>query len=1192
MSHVGLDLTFLNLQSGSSPVGQAPETGWRGDFLAQLFSFDLDLKQYLGASALKGVDDAVQAGEGSNGSPPFQGPEAGDSSMEWRDVLPSAADQGTFSDPAPSSGIEASHKDRPVSERTTGNLDARRPPELDLMGDLEIRALGEPGKGSLFEAPGGSTGSSAGQGSTPVDSTAKRDHRVPISEADPKSPQGPGPASQEVEGNRQVGQGPSDAKGSDRDPPKAESEATPGRATSVPPGTSSSRLPKAFDPDLRGWARGRAAAWHSIENPVQVFRTAAVGGNEAPGNVARTGVKPVEGQRAAGVPSRPGIASQFSPSEGAKHAQIPQDRSWILNAGTGLAARVERGHSDGTGDVSRTPAQSSSSQVPRSVSGFGHHDDGLDAVARQPQQARVTEGSSSSASRSSSTARSNDPAPEGIRPSPENRAPGSEAGRGAVRADEIPRLGRPSREADDLLRPLTRYTQSTPRRPVDTGLLLRGLDRFSGPVGLQAQASRWGSEPGGQPSKPEIGPDAQPKGDTVRPEANSDRPTARPSSAVVERVVGQEQLPSVESRLETGSESGAKTGSKRDEIVESPPRTLPDISAKRASASDRGTLRVQTTPSSNQAPPAEGARSPRNNTGTAESRTQTEQLRRSGEDSLLQSRPDDTTRKRAEGSPKEDSPSELRPVRTDWDSSSRSPAVRGVKVPLPPEQLRRSGEDSLLQSRPDDTTRKRAEGSPKEDSPGEHRPVRMNWDSSSRSPAVRGVKVPLPPLAATVQSESPVGRNPLNWVREMGGSTLDAEKESSELGMIPKKVQEVATQAARMPARTQAEPIRISALEDRVLREGLEPRRTLPDSQSNPVRFQPSKSDSDLLNGRSQPEVQVSRVFEQSDPVLDQNSRSTVPAWPRAPVVVEKDLRGENRGRQRNSLPVQGALGQTAHTVLKNPEPVAWIQGREELPPGPEEPEAKPGTEEQKKTFSATQQEDSERPVLVRHRSSENRDSSSDRVRGESGEKLGVVEARRPGGRGEVTLSARATSLDARDSAQALQLAYSGSSRASLGSELSQQGTPAWLKSPTAFVDAVASQFVQHSRFLKGGETVRFEIQLNPEFLGKIRIKTSLNQQNKLAVEIEVDDPEVRELLEQRLPALVEELQGMGVEPDRLKVDGFSSHSQSDAQQQEGQRREQSAGSKSWSRPNRDESEEDLPDRSEVEDLEGIHYFA
>ena len=191
-----------------------------------------------------------------------------------------------------------------------------------------------------------------------------------------------------------------------------------------------------------------------------------------------------------------------------------------------------------------------------------------------------------------------------------------------------------------------------------------------------------------------------------------------------------------------------------------------------------------------------------------------------------------------------------------------------------------------------------------------------------------------------------------------------------------------------------------------------------------------------------------------------------------------------------------------------------------------------------------------------------------------------------------MTSSTKATFLDARDTSQAQQVAYSSSSRSTSGPELSQQGTPAWLKSPTAFVDAVANQFVQHSRFLKGGETVRFEIQLKPEFLGKIRIKTSLNQENKLAVEIEVDDPKVREVLEQRIPALVEKLQGMGVEPDRLRVDGFSSHSQSDAQQQEGQRREQPTAAKNWSRPNSDETEEDLPDRSELDDDGGIHYFA
>ena len=505
----------------------------------------------------------------------------------------------------------------------------------------------------------------------------------------------------------------------------------------------------------------------------------------------------------------------------------------------------------------------------------------------------------------------------------------------------------------------------------------------------------------------------------------------------------------------------------------------------------------------------------------------------------------------------------------------------------------RSGEDLVLQSRPDDATRKSAGRSPEEDSPSEHRPVRVDRESGSPSPAARGVKVvPLPPFAAAVQSESPVGRRPLNWTREMGGAMLDAEGESTELGIFTKKVQEGSTQAVRTPVRTELEPTRISALEDRILREGLGRRGTLPESQSNPVRFQPVRSDREILNGRSQPDVHVSRVLEQSDPVLDQNARSFVAGWTRSPVVLEKELRGESRGRQRNSLPVNGAFSQTTRPVLKNPEPVEWIQGREELPPNPEEPlEAKPDNGEQRKSFPETEQEDSDRPVLARHRSSETKDSS-DRVWGESGEKLGVVQARRPGGRGDMTSSTKSTFLDARDTSQAQQVAYSSSSRSTSGPELSQQGTPAWLKSPTAFVDAVANQFVQHSRFLKGGETVRFEIQLKPEFLGKIRIKTSLNQENKLAVEIEVDDPKVREVLEQRIPALVEKLQGMGVEPDRLRVDGFSSHSQSDAQQQEGQRREQPTAAKNWSRPNSDETEEDLPDRSELDDDGGIHYFA
>ncbi len=654
--------------------------------------------------------------------------------------------------------------------------------------------------------------------------------------------------------------------------------------------------------------------------------------------------------------------------------------------------------------------------------------------------------------------------------------------------------------------------------------------------------------------------------------------TSATHRAVVERV-GQEQPPSVESRPESGSEWGSKTGLKRHEIAEFRPGFLSDVPAKGANSPDREALRAQMSLSPKQAPPAESAGSLRDNPSGVD------QERRLGTGTRSQG-----FSQASNGSPRAIEPS-ASPQGLGGSTTTRS-LTGTAETHTQMEQPGRSGEDLVPQARPDDATRKSAGRGPEEDGTREHRPVRVDRESGSQSPVASGVKVPLPPSAAAVQSEWPVGRRPVNWVRQMGGDMLDAEGESTELEIPTKKVQEGTTQAGRTPARMEPEATLLSALEDRILREGLGSRRTLPESQSNPVRFQPVRSDSDILKGRSEPEVPVSRVLEQSDPLLDQNARSVVAGWAGTPVVLEKELRGESRGRQRNSLPVNGALSQTTRPVLKSPEPVERIQGRQALPSNPEEPlEAEPDTREPRKTFAETEQEDSDRPVLSRRKSSETKDSS-DRVWGESSEKLGVVQAGRPGGRGYMTSSPKATSLDARDSSQAPQVAYSSSSRSSSGLELSQQGTPAWLKSPTALVDAVANPFVQHSRFLKGGETLRFEIQLQPEFLGKIRIKTSLSQQKELAVEIEVDDPKVREVLEQRLPALMEKLQGMGVEPDRLKVDGFSSQSQFDAQQEEGQRREQPTATKSWSRPNPDEAEEDLPDRPELDDDEGIHYFA
>ncbi len=267
------------------------------------------------------------------------------------------------------------------------------------------------------------------------------------------------------------------------------------------------------------------------------------------------------------------------------------------------------------------------------------------------------------------------------------------------------------------------------------------------------------------------------------------------------------------------------------------------------------------------------------------------------------------------------------------------------------------------------------------------------------------------------------------------------------------------------------------------------------------------------------------------------------------------------------------------------------IRGGEGVAPRPEEhPEPEPDTRQPKKAFADSDQQDSHRPRTTEDKAVDPREYSSERV-WKAGESRGLFQAGTADRAVDLSLPSKGASLEAGNSSQG-QDGSNSSSRSAGGSELSRQSIPVWLQSPSAFVDSVAHRFVQHSRFLRNGETVRFDIELKPEFLGKIRIKTSLNHKNELAVEIKVDDPDVREALEQRLPALVEKLQAMGVEPDRLKVDGFSSHSQSDAQQQEGQRRGQPGAAKTWSQRGADEGEEESSEWPEDLEGEGIHYFA
>ena len=192
-------------------------------------------------------------------------------------------------------------------------------------------------------------------------------------------------------------------------------------------------------------------------------------------------------------------------------------------------------------------------------------------------------------------------------------------------------------------------------------------------------------------------------------------------------------------------------------------------------------------------------------------------------------------------------------------------------------------------------------------------------------------------------------------------------------------------------------------------------------------------------------------------------------------------------------------LGQGTPPVSSNLWPDESIRGGEGVPPKPEEhPEPEPDTRQPKKAFPDSEREDSQRPPTTGDKAVDPKDYSSERV-WKAGERNGLFQAGTADRAVDLSLPWKGTSLEAGNSSQA-QDVTNGSSHSSGGSELSRQSIPVWLQSPTAFVDSVANQFVRHSRFLRNGETLRFDIELQPEFLGKIRIKTSLNHKNELAV--------------------------------------------------------------------------------------------
>lgn len=110
-----------------------------------------------------------------------------------------------------------------------------------------------------------------------------------------------------------------------------------------------------------------------------------------------------------------------------------------------------------------------------------------------------------------------------------------------------------------------------------------------------------------------------------------------------------------------------------------------------------------------------------------------------------------------------------------------------------------------------------------------------------------------------------------------------------------------------------------------------------------------------------------------------------------------------------------------------------------------------------------------------------------------------------------------------------------------------KDGTPATIRSeapqglqPQAAAppdgDDIAAQIVQRARLINQEQGSTLEIQLKPEFLGRVRIETHLSSDNSLTARFLVQDPEVKALLESRLHGLTQALQSSGVRIQSVEV--------------------------------------------------------
>lgn len=103
--------------------------------------------------------------------------------------------------------------------------------------------------------------------------------------------------------------------------------------------------------------------------------------------------------------------------------------------------------------------------------------------------------------------------------------------------------------------------------------------------------------------------------------------------------------------------------------------------------------------------------------------------------------------------------------------------------------------------------------------------------------------------------------------------------------------------------------------------------------------------------------------------------------------------------------------------------------------------------------------------------------------------------------------------------------------------------------------DDLLSQVVQQARLVKDSAGSTLEIRLKPEFLGKIKIETSLDANQQVVARLLVQNPEVRTMLESRLVWLTEQLGESGlrvlsVQVEPMAADGSGGRSSQNPNQE------------------------------------------